>query len=222
MIHKKFEEMNYILKFPKEYDKNKKYPVILLLHGAGTRGDDIERLKTHPYFLHTENIENFGFITAAPQCSEETWFDMFETLKKFALYIFNSDFTDKERFYVTGASMGGYAAWQLAISLPQIFAAAVPICGGGMYWDAERLVNVPVWAFHGAKDKVVFPEESKKMVTAVNNAGGNAKLTIYPENEHNSWDDTYSNQKVYEWLLTHKNKNAAAVVNSYNDSELFG
>lgn len=222
MIYKKFDEMNYILKLPKEYDENRKYPVILLLHGAGTRGTDIKQLKDQSYFEHTEKLENFGFITVAPQCSQETWFDMFETLKKFALHIFNSDFTDKERFYVTGASMGGYAAWQLIISMPQIFAAAVPICGGGMYWDAARLVNVPVWAFHGAKDEVVFPEESKKMVTAVNNAGGNAKLTIYPENDHNSWDDTYSNPEVYKWLLSHKNQNAAALVNSYNDSRLFG
>lgn len=222
MIYRQFEEMNYILKLPKNFDECKKYPVILLLHGAGTRGTDIELLKEQSYFIHTEKLENFNFITVAPQCSEETWFDMFEKLKRFILCIYNERFTDKERFYVTGASMGGYAAWQLIMSMPQIFAAAVPICGGGMYWDAARLVNVPVWAFHGAKDEVVFSEESIKMVNAVNNAGGNARLTIYPENDHNAWDDTYSNPKVYEWLLMHKNKNTAAIVNNYNDSRLFG
>ena len=74
-----------------------------------------------------------------------------------------------------GASMGGYGTWQLAMSMPKFFAAIVPICGGGMYWNAGRLINTPIWAFHGAKDPTVLCVESEKMVNHVNALGGKAK-----------------------------------------------
>jgi predicted peptidase len=99
--------------------------------------------------------------------------------------------------------MGGYGTWQLAVSVPDAFAAMIPVCGGGMYWDAGRLKKIPIWAFHGALDKTVLPEESLKMVAAVNGKGGKAKLTIYPNNAHDAWTDTYSNPEVYAWLLEH-------------------
>ena len=121
-----------------------------------------------------------------------------------------------------GPSMGGYTSWALGMSMPEYFAAIVPICGGGMYWNAGRLINVPIWAFHGGKDSVVFVEESKKMVNAVNANGGNAKLTIYPENDHNAWSDTYSNYEVFEWLLSHKNENAKQLKNEYTDQKIYG
>jgi predicted peptidase len=100
--------------------------------------------------------------------------------------------------------MGSYAAWQLGMSLPHVFAAMVPICGGGMYWNAERLKNVPVWAFHGADDTLVYPEESAKMVEAVNACGGNAVLTVYEGIGHTVWLDVYSDAAVFEWLLSHE------------------
>lgn len=93
---------------------------------------------------------------------------------------------DQSRVYIIGVSMGAYATWQMCMSHPDWFSAAVPICGGGMYWDAQRLRNLPVWAFHGALDTVVLPSESKKMVDAVNQKGGNAKLTIFEKDGHNS------------------------------------
>jgi predicted peptidase len=118
--------------------------------------------------------------------------------------------------------MGGYATWQLAMSLPEYFAAIVPICGGGMYWNAGRLVNVPVWAFHGQKDPVVLPEESVKMVEAVKHNGGNARLTLYPENAHDAWSDTYRNPEVFEWLLTNENQNAMKLTEQYKGSDIYG
>jgi predicted peptidase len=121
-----------------------------------------------------------------------------------------------------GASMGGYGSWQMAMSLPEYFAAMVPICGGGLFWNAARLVNVPVWAFHGGKDTVIPPEESMKMVDAVNAAGGNAKLTIYPDNDHNAWTDTYSNPEVFAWLLAHKNINTVSLSNPYRNVQQYG
>ena len=147
---------------------------------------------------------------------------MFERLKSFVNKIIDEPFCDKNRVYLMGASMGGYATWLLAMSMPEIFAAIVPICGGGLYWNAERLVNVPIWAFHGAKDDTVFCEESEKMVEAVNKCGGKAKLTIYPENGHNAWSDTYSNPEVFSWLLSHTNHNTKEIADKYNDSKIYG
>lgn len=84
------------------------------------------------------------------------------------------DYVDKKRVYLIGASMGAYATWQMAMTRPDIFSAIVPICGGGMCWNAARLKEMGVWAFHGVLDNIVLPEESIKMVNAVNKNGGNA------------------------------------------------
>ena len=216
---KQFETLKYIVRYPAGYTKGEKYPVVIFLHGAGSRGEDIERLKNSVFMQKTGE---YPFVTVTTQCHGETWFDLFEQLKRLVMSVVCSGFADAERIYLMGTSMGGYGTWQLAMSMPEIFAAIVPICGGGMYWNAGRLKNVPVWAFHGGKDGVVYLEESQKMVDVVNRFGGNAKLTVYPENDHNAWTDTYTNPEVFEWLLCNTNKNEDAPLNRYNDSKLYG
>ncbi len=218
----KFENMQYMLTYPKDYKSDGVYPVLFSIHGAGTRGNNPELLKDSFIFKKAETMEDFPFMVVSPLCHENTWFDMFETLKRFILFIGNSSFADKKRLYATGASMGGYTVWQLGMSMPEVFAAIAPVCGGGMYWNAARLVNVPVWAFHGAKDPAVFAQESQKMVDAVNRCGGSAKLTIYPDVEHAAWVPAYTDDELYKWFLTHENKNEKAIVDLYNDSKLFG
>jgi predicted peptidase len=112
---------------------------------------------------------------------------------------------DETRVYVTGLSMGGYGTWRLVARYPERFAAAVPICGGGEPKAmANTLRRVPIWAFHGARDDVVPLCKSQEMVHAVRRAGGDVRLTVYPNVEHNSWDPTYDNPEVYEWLLSHR------------------
>lgn len=217
-----FENMQYVIEYPEKYVKGKRFPIIVFLHGAGTRGNDINVLRNNPYFQITGKYVDFPFMTVAPLCSCDTWFDMFETLERFIRKIIEEEYADKKRIYLMGASMGGYATWQLAMSMPELFAAIVPICGGGMYWNAARLVNVPVWAFHGKKDPIVFVEESEKMVAAINQNGGDARLTIYPNNGHDAWSDTYSNPEVYKWLLTKENSNIAEITNIYSDSMVYG
>ena len=214
--------MKYVIQFPENYTVGKKYPVILFLHGAGSRGNDIDKLLNNPYFKITSEHENFPFVSVAPQCSENTWFDVYETLKSVVLNIADKEYVDKNRIYLMGASMGGYATWQLAMSMPEYFAAIVPICGGGMYWNAERLINIPIWAFHGQKDMTVQLEESEKMVNAVKKRGGNAMLTIYPEAGHDAWSDTYRNLEVFKWLLSKSNKNDIQIQNIYDDSKVYG
>ena len=215
---KKHKEIEYLVRFPKNYEEGKKYPVLIQIHGAGGRGYSYEESKTHTFFTITEQMQDFPFVVAAPICpgADDTWFDHFQSLKSLIIEVIKSDYADTERIYLMGGSMGGYTVWERGMSMPQLIAAMVPICGGGMYWNARRLVNVPIWAFHGAKDPTVLVEESIKMVEAVNKRGGNAKLTIYPENAHDAWTDTYSDPEVYAWLLTNKNENTKALVNEYS------
>ncbi len=100
--------------------------------------------------------------------------------------------------------MGGFASWRLASYAPQRLAAIAPICGGGEKHWAKRFPHLPVWAFHGAKDPGVPVHRSQEMVDELVKRGGNPKLTIYPEAEHNSWTQTYANPELYEWLLQQK------------------
>lgn len=217
-----FEGMQFVISYPNEYRFEEKYPVILFLHGAGSRGKKIESLLENPYFQITDKHNKFPFVTVAPQCHADTWFDLFEVLERFVKAIATMPFADSDRIYLMGASMGGYATWQLAMSMPEYFAAIIPICGGGMYWNASRLMNVPIWAFHGEKDEMVLPEESVKMINAVNRSGGHAKLTIYPEHTHDSWSDTYSNPEVFEWLISNKNQNEADIIDTHKGSGQYG
>lgn len=85
-----------------------------------------------------------------------------------------------------------------------MFAALVPVCGGGMYWNAARLKNIPIRAFHGALDTTVLPEESVHMVAAVNNSGGKAELTVYPDMAHNSWERAFADDEMWKWMLSQK------------------
>ena len=114
----------------------------------------------------------------------------------------NADGVDKSRVYLTGISMGAYAAWQLAMTRPSLFAALVAVCGGGMYWNAARLKNMPVWAFHGALDSTVLPEESIKMIRQINKNGGHAKITIFEKADHNSWDQAFAMDELWEWIFS--------------------
>ena len=219
---KQFKNVQYVIRYPENYVEGKKYPVILFLHGAGTRGTDIQLLHNNTFFTLTAQHKNFPFICIAPLCHENTWFDLFQTLKEFVGNVLAMPSTNPKQLYLMGNSMGGYATWALSMSIPECFAAIVPICGGGMYWNAERLINTPVWAFHGGKDNVVFTQESVKLVDAVNAIGGNAKLTIYPNHMHDSWSDTYKNEEVFKWLLSHENCNAKILKNTYTDANIYG
>lgn len=217
----KLGKLTYLVKYPEGFSESGKYPVLFFLHGAGTRGTSIEPLVNNPFFKITNGM-NLPFVIVAPLCSENTWFDLFEHLTALVKEVARLPYTDEKRIYLTGNSMGGYGTWQLAMSMPEYFAAIVPVCGGGMYWNAWRLKNVAVWAFHGALDKCVFPTESEKMIDIAKQAGTEAKLTIYPEAGHDAWTPTYSNPEVFEWLLKHESKLKVELEEKYTDSEIYG
>ena len=220
---KKFKSLKYIISYPSNFKSGVKYPVILFLHGAGSRGTDISVLEGNPYFNITKKYTDFPFVTVAPQCNADTWFDVFGELTELTLSLKDFDFTDAGRIYAMGASMGGYGVWQLAMSLPDVFAAIVPICGGGMYWNAGRLKNVRIWAFHGSDDPAVLPRESIEMVNRAQKAGADAKYTIYDNTGHDAWTATYSNPEVFSWLLQSKKGGGAALEkNVYDSPEKYG
>lgn len=220
MEENKFASLRYLIRKPEAFEEAKRYPVLLYLHGAGTR-NNMESLHTNPSFRALKKMA-LPFVGVAPLCEENSWFDHFHDLKGLVKEIASLPFANPARIYLTGLSMGGYGAWQLAMSIPDAFAALVPICGGGMYWSTARLKHLPVWAFHGGKDETVFPEESQKMVDAVNKKGGKAKLTIFPEDGHNAWDSAYSMPELYTWLLSHQNNKLAPEGDEFKNAVIYG
>jgi len=196
----------YLLYLPKGYEeKGKKWPVIVFLHGAGERGGNLELVKKHGPPKMIGQGREFTFIIVSPQCPNDVWWpEQTDVLINLLDYIEKNYRVDTDRIYLTGLSMGGFGTWSWACAEPNRFAAIAPICGGGERYLATRLKDVPVWAFHGAKDNVVPVKRTEEMVEAVNKAGGKAKATIYPEAEHDSWTATYDNQELYDWFLTHR------------------
>jgi len=196
----------YLLFLPEGYgQQEKRWPLMLFLHGAGERGDDLNKVKVHGPPKIVEEQKDIPFIVVSPQCPEDDWWTKkTEVLINLLDDIITRYDVDPDRVYLTGLSMGGYGSWALASEYPDRFAAVVPICGGGNRIMSIFLKDMPIWAFHGAKDSVVPVEESKDLVEAINARGGNAKLTIYPEANHDSWTETYNNPEVYDWLLEHR------------------
>lgn len=204
-------ELNYLLYLPPDYSKagDKKWPLMLFLHGAGERGTNVQRAAIHGPMSLVKQGTNFPFIIVTPQCpAGELWDN--EPLLQLIERITEKYSTDTNRIYLTGLSMGGYGTWKLGLSHPDKFAAIAPICGGASMidvilgtWDKKKeLEKLAIWAFHGAKDDVVPLIESERVVNSLKRAGvKNIKLTVYPEARHDSWKEVYADPKFYEWLL---------------------
>lgn len=194
----------YEIFYPENYhlQPGKKWPLILFLHGAGERGSNMSnvRLQGIPDFLRGQN--NFPFIVAYPQCPSGQYWQI-SLLNDWFKKVLSEVDADESRVYLTGLSMGGYGTWHWAAAHPEKFAAIIPICGGGEPTRAKQLAKMPTWAFHGQKDNIVPVEETLQMAEAIKAAGGNPKVTIYPEAYHDSWTPTYTNPDIYSWLLGH-------------------
>jgi len=199
------DKMNYLLQLPEGYETDTvtQWPLMVFLHGVGECGDEIEKVKLLGPPRMIEDGKKYPFIVVSPQSPERGWRSHF--LEKLIIDIKDTYRVDEDRVYLTGLSMGGFGTWNTAQSMPDLFAAIVPICGGGDPDRAWALQNMPIWCFHGAKDDDVDISYSKKMIEALepyNNP--NVKFTVYPEAGHDSWTETYNNEEVYEWMLSHK------------------
>ncbi|MFO0877962.1 MAG: PHB depolymerase family esterase [Gemmataceae bacterium] len=210
---------------PEKIEEKTKYPLVIFLHGAGERGDDNTKQLVHGVgdFAKSTTRKKHPCFLIAPQCPEGRrwvevdWSAPTHNMPKAAsepatLLLALIDQVckeypiDKNRIYLTGLSMGGYGTWDLLCRKPTLFAAGIPVCGGGDEKHAKKLVGIPIWAFHGDKDLAVKVERSRNMIEAIKKAGGEPKYTEYPGVGHDSWTRTYKNPEVLDWLFAQTRK----------------
>jgi pimeloyl-ACP methyl ester carboxylesterase len=198
------KEIRYLLYIPEGYDTDmgQVWPLLVFLHGAGEREENLELVKIHGPPRLIEAGKKMPFVVVSPQLAAGEWWspDMVVWLVKDVLGTLR---VDPERVYLTGLSMGGYGTWETAAKYPELFAAIAPICGRGDPAAAWKLRHIPTWLFHGAKDTVVPIKHSDDMNEALQQYG-NIKYTIYPEADHDSWTETYLNEEFYRWFLSHR------------------
>jgi predicted peptidase len=222
----------YRILYPENYDKNKKYPLLLLLHGAGERGKDNEKQLTwgSKLFITPESRKNFPAIVVFPQCPEESFWAVTKIDRTTTPFKIEFDYTaepnwplaaanalviklsneegvDKSRVYISGLSMGGMGTFESVYRNPDLYAAALPICGGGdvNHFD-KRVAKVPFWVFHGAADAVVNPQLSRDMVEKLKSLKAEVKYSEYPGVNHNSWENAFAEKDYLSWMLQHKKK----------------
>lgn len=222
----KDDTLNYRILYPANFSENEKYPVVLFLHGAGERGKNNDSQLTHGGNLFLEKREEFPAIVIFPQAPNDDYWAKVEVERDSIPYQFNfrneeeptrslhlvmallnsvisQDYIDTNRIYVGGLSMGGMGTFELLSRQPETFAAAFAICGGA---DPAIAKNYPpgfnIWIFHGEKDDIVLPEYSKIMAREINSQGGNAKLSLYPNDNHNSWDSAFAEPYLLPWLFS--------------------
>ena len=201
----RFRNLDYIISYPDGYVEGKRYPIIFHTPGAGARGRNLALIEKGIALLDRQNEGNEYLnkcLIVIPQCYAQNWFDIYDELRDLCDYIYNAPFTDKHWFYGSGISMGGYAIYQLFMTFADRFAAGIVCCGGGMYWNAEHIKDIPLWIFHGIQDDVIFVEEAIRMTEKLRGFGGKVKLTLYDNCCHDSWTKAYSTPELYEWLLS--------------------
>ena len=174
-------------------------PLLLFLHGSGERGHDLDGIRRLGIPRLLDDGLRIPFVVAAPQCPPGRRWSPTKLVALLDALVATWN-VDVDRVCVTGLSMGGYGTWALAATCPERLAAIAPVCGAGARGLAPRLVAMPIWVFHGARDDQVPLRESVRMVEAVNRAGGAARLTVYADVGHDSWTLTYRNPALYRWL----------------------
>jgi predicted peptidase len=226
----KTDTLPYRILFPQKFDPAKKYPLIIVLHGAGERGNNNEAQLVYgpKLFLNDTIREKYPAIVVYPQCpKDDFWSNVKMETNATGKTIFNfqeggtpthamsallglvnqlldKPFINSKQVYIGGLSMGGMGTFEILRRKPKLFAAAFAICGGDNSNNAEKYAKkVPLWIFHGAKDSVVPFEHSQVMVDAIKAAGGDPKFTIYPNDDHNSWDHAFAEPQLIPWLFSH-------------------
>ena len=219
----------YRILMPENFDKTKTYPVLLFLHGAGERGNDNKAQLIHgsKLFLRPEVRANYPAIVIFPQCPEDSYWSNvksstvngkrnFEFEKggkptlamKMVMSLMEQvkdlPYTDNKRIYAGGLSMGGMGTFEILRRMRGEFAAAFAVCGGDNPENVRKYKNIPLWIFHGAKDDVVPPENSQIIADALKAKKADVKFTMYPEANHNSWDQAFAEPELLSWLFSHK------------------
>jgi predicted peptidase len=217
----KGDTLNYRQLYP-DSDTLRKYPLVIFLHGSGERGNDNDaQLKWGVMnFATDQNMMLHPALVIAPQCPEKMSWSNFsreknstemrlqptptrpmELLIGLIHQLIKTMPVDSNRIYITGLSMGGYGTYDAIERYPNLFAAAVPVCGGGDVSKASSIAHIPIWIVHGAEDPAVNPLYSLDMLQALTKAGTHPGFTQYPEVGHFSWLGAYSDPLIMEWLF---------------------
>jgi len=204
---KKGEKLEFLQYLPEGYQESaaQDYPLVVFLHGAGERGNNLDMLKKHGPPKTAINGHGFPFILAAPQCPPDRWWNPDEVIA-LTRHLAKTLRVDQKRIHLTGLSMGGFGTWACLAKEPDLYASGVPICGGGDPNNARILKDIPIWAFHGEKDEAVPVEKTREMEAAILKDGGKKLLvTYYPEEGHESWIPAYADPSLFAWMmLQHK------------------
>jgi len=213
------ETLLYRVFIPRNYDAQKKYPLVLYLHGGGGRGNDNRKQFDGgngyliDFFTGSETQARFPTFVVAPQSPmQEGWieYDSITPTRQIRLVyemvgeLQRTYNIDSARIYVAGQSMGGFGTFAIISEYPSTFAAGLALCGGGDPAKVSRLVKTPIWAFHGAKDEAVPVERSRSITTAINKAGGRAKYTEYPDTDHLIWPKVVKETDLLPWLFAQR------------------
>ena len=217
----KGDTLRYRLLYP-DYDTLRRYPLVIFLHGSGERGNDNDaQLKWGVMNFATDQaMVMHPALVVAPQCPDgQDWANISENEKTREITLKNSPTrpmelvielihnlvntmpVDSNRIYITGLSMGGYGTWEAIERYPNLFAAAVPVCGGGDATRVAQIAHIPTWIFHGSEDSGVNPQYATDMATALIKAGAHPGLTMYPGTGHFSWLAAYSDPLMLEWMF---------------------
>lgn len=226
----KGDTLPYQILLPQNFDPDTKYPLLLILHGAGERGNDNYAQLTHgsKLFLQPEVRKEYPAIVVFPQCPKGNFWSNVEVerntwplefkfqtggeptsamklLQGLLHELADLPYVNKKQLYVGGLSMGGMGTLELLRREPKMFAAAFAICGGDTIANAEKYKHVPLWLFHGAKDDVVPVNLSVSLADQLEKVSAkNIKLTLYPEVKHNSWDKAFADTQLLPWLFSKK------------------
>lgn len=223
--------ISYRILYPDNYKPTKKYPLVVFLHGAGERGNDNESQLKHgaALFLKEENRKKYPAIVVFPQCpAEDFWANLkvedktprewsydYAGAPKPAMAaamalvdkLIQDEGVDTHRVYITGLSMGGMGTFEAAYRFPSLFAAALPICGGGNDQGYDnRIKSIPYWVFHGDADPVVPVRSSRIMVGKLTAIGASVKYTEYPGVGHDSWTNVFAEPDYLAWMFKQKRK----------------
>lgn len=200
---KKTEKISYILDYPQNTKKD--VPLMVFLHGSGERGTNLEMVKAHSPFTY-KNLIKEPVAILAPQCPENMWWDT-EAVYYLIKEIQTKYKIDTSRIYLTGLSMGGWGTLKLAGEHPEMFAAVASVCAPTdmvMGANIQNYKDLNIKIFQGGMDDVVHPNNAIDFWQVLHPINPKAELIIFPNDNHNSWDSTYSNPSFYTWLLSQK------------------
>lgn len=196
----------YFLTRPDDAAADEKLPMIVMLHGAGERGNDPQRLKVHgvaKLFDKDESFMGTRVITLSPQCPEgDAWSNFPGAIMELILHVAEKENADTDRISITGLSMGGFGTWTMLARYPDFFSAGAPICGGGISWYINT--KTPIRTFHGDADPSVPIEYTYMMVDALRSRGGTVDMVVYHGCGHDCWTRTYEQTDLIPWLANSK------------------